>query len=157
MAEMRSNFRCGIQKRLLRNPWSLLEMPMWRRRKERETTPCCMVRYGGEKMCVRPFLLIKHPTYPYFSNQVPNDGLGLRQPVHITSLTYLSQTASSSQHHLLTGTSLGDVRRYDTRAARRPVVEWKGVGKLGGVKKVEKGFAEQYVPLSFTFFSFKFS
>lgn len=108
-------------------------------------------------MCVRPFLLIKHPTYPYFSNQVPNDGLGLRQPVHITSLTYLSQTASSSQHHLLTGTSLGDVRRYDTRAARRPVVEWKGVGKLGGIKKVEKGFAEQYVPLSFTFFSFKFS
>lgn len=103
------------------------------------------------------FLLIKHPTYPYFSNQVPNDGLGLRQPVHITSLTYLSQTASSSQHHLLTGTSLGDVRRYDTRAARRPVVEWKGVGKLGGIKKVEKGFAEQYVPLSFTFFSFKFS
>jgi len=74
--------------------------------------------------------------------QVPNDNLGLRQPVHITSLTYLSP--SSSHYHLLTGTELGDVRRYDTRA-RRPVADWKGIGKIGGVKKVEKGFAEQWV------------
>lgn len=73
---------------------------------------------------------------------MPNDNLGLRQPVHITSLTYLQP--SSSHYHLLTGTELGDVRRYDTRA-RRPVADWKGIGKIGGVKKVEKGFAEQWV------------
>ena len=88
---------------------------------------------------------------------MPNDGLGLRQPVHITSLIYLSQTAPSSQQHLLTGTQLGDLRRYDTRAARRPVVQWEGVGKLGGIKKIEKGFAEQYVPRPIISFKPKFS
>ena len=79
------------------------------------------------------------------NSQVPNDNLGLRQPVHITSLTYLSPSSSTSHHHLLTGTQLGDVRRYDTRTARRPVANWEGIGKIGGVKTVEKGFAEQCV------------
>ena len=83
-------------------------------------------------------------THGGFRFQVPNDNLGLRQPVHITSLTYLSPS-SPTGHHLLTGTHLGDVRRYDIRAARRPVADWTGIGKIGGVKKVEKGFAEQYV------------
>ena len=83
-----------------------------------------------------------HPWYPAnSSSQVPNDNLGLRQPVRITSLTYLSP--SSSGHHLLTGTQFGDLRRYDTRTARRPVSNWKGVGKVGGVRLVEKGFSEQ--------------
>ena len=75
---------------------------------------------------------------------MPNDNLGLRQPVHITSLSYISPS-SLSAHHLLTGTQLGDVRRYDTRAARHPVADWKGIGKIGGVKKVVKGFSEQCV------------
>jgi ribosome biogenesis protein NSA1 len=82
--------------------------------------------------------------YPDMINpsfQVPNDHLGLRQPVRITSLTYLS--TSSSSHHLLTGTQFGDLRRYDTRAARRPVSNWKGVGKVGGVRLVEKGLSEK--------------
>ncbi|KIM87003.1 hypothetical protein PILCRDRAFT_815437 [Piloderma croceum F 1598] len=79
------------------------------------------------------------------AKNVPNDNLGLRQPVHITSLTYL--WPSSSHYHLLTGTELGDVRRYDTRV-RRPVADWKGIGKIGGVKKVEKGFAEHEVFVS---------
>lgn len=78
----------------------------------------------------------------FYHVQVPNDNLGLRQPVHITSLTYLSDSSSASQHNLLTGTQLGEVRRYDTRSARRPVSQWKGIGKMGGVKRVEKGFAE---------------
>lgn len=73
------------------------------------------------------------------AKNVPNDGLGLRQPVRVTSLTYLSTSTS-----LLTGTQLGDLRRYDTRAARRPVSNWKGVGKTGGVKAIEKGLADQY-------------
>ncbi|KAJ7709956.1 hypothetical protein B0H17DRAFT_905223, partial [Mycena rosella] len=72
------------------------------------------------------------------AKNIPNDGLGLRQPVRITSLTYLS---SSTRHHLLTGTQFGDVRRYDTRA-RRPVSNWTGVGKMGGIKVMEKGCAE---------------
>jgi len=82
------------------------------------------------------------------AKNVPNDNLGLRQPVHITSLTYLTSSSSTDHHHLLTGTQLGDVRRYDTRAARRPVADWKGIGKMGGIKKVEKGFAEHEVFVS---------
>lgn len=74
------------------------------------------------------------------ARNVPNDNLGLRQPVRITSLTYLSP--SSPGHHLLTGTQFGDLRRYDTRAARRPVSNWKGVGKVGGIRLVEKGLSE---------------
>ncbi|KAJ3573963.1 hypothetical protein NP233_g2088 [Leucocoprinus birnbaumii] len=35
-----------------------------------------------------------------------------------------------------------DVRRYDTRAARRPVTDWKGVAKVGGVQVVKKGLSE---------------
>ncbi|KAJ7172528.1 hypothetical protein C8R46DRAFT_992734 [Mycena filopes] len=77
------------------------------------------------------------------AKNVPNDGLGLRQPVRITSLTYLA-----SPTHLLTGTALGDVRRYDTRHARRPVSNWKGIGKMGGVKLVEKGLADHEIFVS---------
>ncbi|KAF8797980.1 hypothetical protein BYT27DRAFT_7178293 [Phlegmacium glaucopus] len=80
------------------------------------------------------------PAEIWRARNVPNDSLGLRQPVRITSLTYLSP--SSSSHHILTGTQFGDLRRYDTRAARRPVSNWKGVGKVGGVRLVEKGFSE---------------
>ncbi|KAG2116520.1 uncharacterized protein F5147DRAFT_605160 [Suillus discolor] len=76
------------------------------------------------------------------AKNVPNDFLGLRQPVHNTCLTYLSPSTSTSQQHLLAGTRLGDMRRYDTRAGRRPVAVFKGVGKVGGVKTVEKGFSE---------------
>lgn len=74
------------------------------------------------------------------AKNVQNDGLGLRQPVRITSLTYLSTPTN-----LLTGTQFGDLRRYDTRAARRPVSNWKGVGKVGGIKAIEKGLANQSV------------
>ncbi|KAG2077828.1 WD40 repeat-like protein [Suillus decipiens] len=76
------------------------------------------------------------------ARNVPNDFLGLRQPVHNTCLTYLSPSTSASQQHLLTGTRLGDMRRYDTRAGRRPVAVFKGIGKVGGVKSVEKGSSE---------------
>jgi len=74
------------------------------------------------------------------AKNIQNDGLGLRQPVQITSLTYLP-TSAPTKNHILTGTQFGDVRRYDLRT-RRPVSNWKGVGKLGGVKLVEKGLAE---------------
>jgi len=77
--------------------------------------------------------------------QVANDSLSLRQPVHNTCLAYLSPTS----HHLLAGTQRGDLRRYDTRAARKPVAEWKQIvpaaGSNSGIGGVEKGFHEQYV------------
>ncbi|KAF5381026.1 hypothetical protein D9615_003912 [Tricholomella constricta] len=70
---------------------------------------------------------------------VQNDHLGLRQPLRITSLTYLAP--SSASHHLAAGTELGHVHRYDTRTARRPVSNWK-VGKMSGIKALEKGMLE---------------
>ncbi|KAF8894509.1 hypothetical protein BD779DRAFT_843249 [Infundibulicybe gibba] len=73
------------------------------------------------------------------AKNVPNDTLGLRQPIRVTSLTYVYP---KHIHDIIAGTQLGDVRRYDTRAARRPISEWKEVSKLGGVKIVEKGHSE---------------
>ncbi|GBE82339.1 WD40-repeat-containing domain protein [Sparassis latifolia] len=75
------------------------------------------------------------------AKNVANDNLDLRQPVHITTLTYLSSSSSSS-YHLITGTQSGSVRRYDTRAARRPVADWKHIAKAGGISQVEAGFSE---------------
>ncbi|KAF9246568.1 hypothetical protein BU15DRAFT_39865 [Melanogaster broomeanus] len=82
------------------------------------------------------------------AKNVPNDYLGLRQPVHNTCLTYISSLSSATQQQLLVGTRLGDLRRYDTRSGRRPVSDFKGVGKVGGVKSVEKGTSEHEVFLS---------
>lgn len=69
--------------------------------------------------------------------------MSLRQPVHITALTYLQPSSTLSNQHLLTGTQLGNIRRYDTRAARKPVADWKDIGKIGGVSAVETGLNEQ--------------
>ncbi|PFH54399.1 hypothetical protein AMATHDRAFT_662 [Amanita thiersii Skay4041] len=71
------------------------------------------------------------------AKNVPNDTLGLRQPVRITSLAFLDPASSAT--HLLAGTELGDVRLYDTRAGRRPASEFKGIGRVGGVKVVKEG------------------
>ncbi|KAF9464656.1 hypothetical protein BDZ94DRAFT_1255604 [Collybia nuda] len=76
---------------------------------------------------------------------VHNDSFGLRQPIRITSLSYLP--SSSGFHHVITGTQLGDVRRYDARAGRRPVSDWK-IGKVGGVKTLENGIFEHQVFVS---------
>jgi ribosome biogenesis protein NSA1 len=72
--------------------------------------------------------------------QVANDSLGLRQPTRITSIDYLSTKSSA---HIVTGTQLGDVRQYDTRIARRPVSDWKGLAKVGGIQVVKKGLSEK--------------
>lgn len=77
------------------------------------------------------------------AKNVPNDFLGLRQPVHNTCMTYICPSSSVGQQHLLAGTRFGDVRRYDTRAGRRPVSEFNGIGKVGGVRTIEKGHCEQ--------------
>ncbi|TFK54936.1 hypothetical protein OE88DRAFT_1653508 [Heliocybe sulcata] len=74
------------------------------------------------------------------AKNVPNDFLSLRQPVHNTSVTYLD-----SSNHILAGTMFGSVRRYDTRSSRRPVLDWKGASKVGGVKLVQKGYNEHEV------------
>ncbi|TRM55849.1 hypothetical protein BD626DRAFT_415277 [Schizophyllum amplum] len=75
------------------------------------------------------------------AKNVANDKLGLRQPVHNTSLTFISST-TTSVHDIAVGTQLGHVRRYDTRSARRPVADWEKVAKIGGVKEVQKGLSE---------------
>ena len=75
---------------------------------------------------------------------MPNDSLSLRQPVHITSLSHLPSPAQGpSTTHLLAGTNDGHVRRYDTRAARRPVADWRSIAKAGAIKVIEDGHAEQ--------------
>ncbi|KAG6889308.1 hypothetical protein C0995_001964 [Termitomyces sp. Mi166 len=74
--------------------------------------------------------------------QVQNDNLGLRQPLRITSLTYLAP--SSVSHHLAAGTGLGNVHRYDTRASKRPVSDWK-IAKVGGIRSIEKGMSEHEI------------
>ncbi|OCH95506.1 hypothetical protein OBBRIDRAFT_809688 [Obba rivulosa] len=82
------------------------------------------------------------------AKNVANDNLDLRVPVHNTALMYLHPSPSACYHHLLTGTQLGNVRRYDTRAARRPIADWKGIGKIGGIKNVQKGYTENEIFVS---------
>lgn len=77
-------------------------------------------------------------TRPLAILQVANDSLSLRQPVHNTCLTYFS-----TSQQLVAGTQRGDVRRYDTRAARKPVAEWKQISKGNGIGAVGKGHNEQ--------------
>ncbi|KAH9079632.1 hypothetical protein EDB83DRAFT_2343733 [Lactarius deliciosus] len=72
------------------------------------------------------------------AKNVANDSLSLRQPVHNTCLSYLS-----TPQQLVAGTQRGDVRRYDTRAARKPVAEWKQVCKGNGIGAIAKGHDEQ--------------
>uniref|UniRef100_A0A8H7Y5W5 Ribosome biogenesis protein NSA1 n=1 Tax=Psilocybe cubensis TaxID=181762 RepID=A0A8H7Y5W5_PSICU len=86
------------------------------------------------------------PSEIWRARNVPNDSLSLRQPIRITALTYLS--SSTNGHHIVTGTQFGDVRRYDTRAARRPVSIWTGIAKVNGVKTLEKGFSENELFMS---------
>ncbi|KAF7294980.1 hypothetical protein MIND_01036100 [Mycena indigotica] len=82
------------------------------------------------------------PGETWRSKNVQTDNLGLRQPIRITTLNYLP---SASSPQLLAGTQLGDLRRYDTRAARRPISQWAGIAKTGGVKVLEKGLADHEV------------
>ncbi|ESK96927.1 hypothetical protein Moror_6505 [Moniliophthora roreri MCA 2997] len=72
------------------------------------------------------------------AKNVPNDHLGLRKPIRITSLSYVR----SLESQFLVGTQLGSMRRYDTRAARRPVADWNDVARVGGVKAIECGLNE---------------
>ncbi|KAH8980937.1 hypothetical protein EDB86DRAFT_2978133 [Lactarius hatsudake] len=77
------------------------------------------------------------------AKNVANDSLSLRQPVHNTCLSYLS-----TPQQLVAGTQRGDVRRYDTRAARKPVAEWKQVCKGNGIGAIAKGHDEHEVFVS---------
>lgn len=89
--------------------------------------------------------------------KLPNDNLNLRQPIDITSISYLASSSKQtlgSGVHLVTGTQVGDVRRYDTRAARKPVANWAGIGKVGGVNNVKAGLREQCVNRYVVFFVF---
>lgn len=77
------------------------------------------------------------------AKNVANDSLSLRQPVHNTCLSYLS-----TPQQLVAGTQRGDVRRYDTRAARKPVAEWKQICKGNGIGAIAKGHNEHEVFVS---------
>ncbi|KAF8522312.1 hypothetical protein BU17DRAFT_87400 [Hysterangium stoloniferum] len=81
------------------------------------------------------------------AKNVSNDFLNLRQPVHNTTLTYLQSNygEKGSSQHILAGTRLGSLRRYDTRTARKPVSDWREITRVGGVKKVRQGNSEHEV------------
>ncbi|KAF8321559.1 hypothetical protein DL93DRAFT_2152166 [Clavulina sp. PMI_390] len=83
------------------------------------------------------------------AKNLPNDNLQLRQPVHVSSLAFLdrSSTDKGPSHHLITGSRLGHVRRYDTRAARRPVANWT---QFKSVQKVQRGCSEHEILVSDT-------
>ena len=83
------------------------------------------------------------PTAPVLPpTLVANNALNSRQPVQNICLSYLSRRHSSR-------TQRGDVRRYDTRAARKPVAEWKQISKGNGIGTVAKGHNEQYGTIHF--------
>ncbi|CAE7205234.1 unnamed protein product [Rhizoctonia solani] len=76
------------------------------------------------------------------AKQLPNDSLSLRQPVHITSLSFIQGpelTNQQSYFHIVTGNKNGALRRFDTRAARRPVANWENIAKTGGIRSVQPG------------------
>ncbi|KAH8833797.1 hypothetical protein DL96DRAFT_1490851 [Flagelloscypha sp. PMI_526] len=74
------------------------------------------------------------------AKNVPNDSLGLRQPIRINSLDFVSPSVSN-RHNIVVGTQLGDVRRYDTRTSKKEVSRWQNVC-ANGVKLVKTGVAE---------------
>jgi ribosome biogenesis protein NSA1 len=80
------------------------------------------------------------------AKNVANDELSLRVPVRNTSLAFLTPGGDTKNTdngaHILAGTHIGAVRRYDTRAARKPVASWKGIVKTGPVKGVQRGYHE---------------
>ncbi|KAH7103853.1 hypothetical protein BKA62DRAFT_670035 [Auriculariales sp. MPI-PUGE-AT-0066] len=83
------------------------------------------------------------PTKKRKKDEVPNDNLNLRVPVHITSLCYAGLGSSATD--IATGTSFGTIRRYDTRAKRRPAQDWHDViPKNAAVRRVETGVSEQF-------------
>lgn len=82
------------------------------------------------------------PAEIWRAKNLPNDHLNLRQPVNITSLAFIG-SSSEGARHIAVGTQNGHVRKYDTRAARRPVADWKNIAKVGGIRLVEKGNHEQ--------------
>jgi len=60
----------------------------------------------------------------------------------------LDDYISTTSQQLLAGTQRGDVRRYDTRVARKPVAEWKQIvpkGGNSGIASIEKGVHEHEV------------
>lgn len=138
MVAMKSIYHCGTRK----GHFPLV--PKWKTmgpRSENEMIRYFLAKYGALKMSI-VILLTDISLTIYF--QVHNDNLGLRQPIRITSLSYIDSDPSLATPHLLAGTQLGSLRRYDTRSARRPVSDWK-IAKVGGVKIVQKGLSEQCV------------
>ncbi|KAI0046124.1 hypothetical protein FA95DRAFT_1494459 [Auriscalpium vulgare] len=79
------------------------------------------------------------PGETWRAKNISNDALSLRHPVRNTCLTYLDASRS-----IVAGTQLGAVRRYDTRAARKPVANWllTETARVGGIRVAEKGLNE---------------
>ncbi|EAU88584.2 hypothetical protein CC1G_04290 [Coprinopsis cinerea okayama7 len=78
------------------------------------------------------------PGETWRAKNLSNDSLSLRQPIRITALDFIQKPNTS----LAVGNQAGDVQRYDTRSGRRPVAEWKSIGKSGGIRTLASGVNE---------------
>ncbi|KZV72890.1 hypothetical protein PENSPDRAFT_575348 [Peniophora sp. CONT] len=121
-----------------------VELSLWdteRAFAARTTKPVANTGEGKKKRKRDEELL---PGETWRARNVPNDSLSLRQPVRNTTLAFLN----GRDGFLAVGTAFGDVRRYDVRAQKRPVANWQGIGKAGGIAAVasaREGEHEVYV------------
>ncbi|KAG8786819.1 hypothetical protein FRC15_010638 [Serendipita sp. 397] len=76
------------------------------------------------------------------AKNVAHDNLDLRQPVDITSLSFLSDTEANAHHQIAIGNTLGAVHHYDTRKGKKPAGSWQDSRMSGGVALVEKGIRD---------------
>lgn len=82
------------------------------------------------------------PAELWRAKNVANDNLDLRQPVNISSFTFLSREDTGAHHSIAVGNTLGAVHRYDTRRGKKPVSTWQDARMSGGVSVVERGIRE---------------
>ncbi|KDN51532.1 hypothetical protein RSAG8_00077, partial [Rhizoctonia solani AG-8 WAC10335] len=109
---------------------------------------CSSLAYGGEEVDLSKRKKGKNELMyaeVWRAKQLPNDPQGLSPtppPVHITSLSFIQGselTNQQSSFHIITGNKNGALRRFDTRASRRPVANWENIAKTGGIRNVEPG------------------
>lgn len=68
--------------------------------------------------------------------------------MHNTALSFVNYGSANADSHntIIAGTAAGAVRLYDVRSQRKPTQNWEKVCPNSGVKHIQCGRVEQYVP-----------